>query len=330
MAAGNFIVDMVKLIDTWPTQDSLCNILGESKSNGGGPYNVLKNLSKLDAQLPLQALGCIGKDALGEYILQDCKAQQIDTALLMQTTQAPTSYTDVMTVQSDGRRTFFHNRGANAWLEPNHFELHRSKAKIFHLAYLMLLDRLDAQISDTHTGASEVLRWASDLQFITSADVVSENSGHFSEVVSKALPYLDFLFVNEYEASKITGLYTTDDQGNADKDLCAKACEALLDMGVRKWVVLHFPHGAIAFSKEREYLYQPSLKVSTAAIKGTVGAGDAFATGVLYGVHEGFSMQKSLLLGVCTAASCLFESTCSDGILPLDQTLVLADQFGFR
>ena len=33
---------------------------------------------------------------------------------LRQTEQAPTSYTDVMTEVKDGRRTFFHARGANA------------------------------------------------------------------------------------------------------------------------------------------------------------------------------------------------------------------------
>jgi hypothetical protein len=46
LAAGNFIVDHVKIIDHYPQQDMLANILGESQSNGGGPYNVLKDLAQ--------------------------------------------------------------------------------------------------------------------------------------------------------------------------------------------------------------------------------------------------------------------------------------------
>jgi hypothetical protein len=44
LAAGNFIVDHVKIIDDYPQQDMLASIVSESQSNGGGPYNVLKDL----------------------------------------------------------------------------------------------------------------------------------------------------------------------------------------------------------------------------------------------------------------------------------------------
>ena len=45
LAAGNFIVDHVKIIDDYPQQDMLASIVSESQSNGGGPYNVLKCLA---------------------------------------------------------------------------------------------------------------------------------------------------------------------------------------------------------------------------------------------------------------------------------------------
>jgi hypothetical protein len=45
LAAGNFIVDHVKIIDGYPQQDMLASIVSESQSNGGGPYNVLKCLA---------------------------------------------------------------------------------------------------------------------------------------------------------------------------------------------------------------------------------------------------------------------------------------------
>ena len=40
LAAGNWIVDHIKVVDTYPDQDALSFIYEHSKSNGGGPYNL--------------------------------------------------------------------------------------------------------------------------------------------------------------------------------------------------------------------------------------------------------------------------------------------------
>ena len=63
IAAGNWLIDHVKLIDQWPPQDGLAHILGRTAGNGGGPYNVLKDLAKLRAAFPLEAIGLTGDDA---------------------------------------------------------------------------------------------------------------------------------------------------------------------------------------------------------------------------------------------------------------------------
>ena len=55
LAAGNFIVDYVKVIDGYPVQDMLASILSESRSNGGGPYNVLKDLAAMKVELDRKA-----------------------------------------------------------------------------------------------------------------------------------------------------------------------------------------------------------------------------------------------------------------------------------
>ena len=59
LAGGNWIVDHVKMINTWPAQDSLATIEAESASNGGAPYNVLKDLARLGAPFPLSAVGLV-------------------------------------------------------------------------------------------------------------------------------------------------------------------------------------------------------------------------------------------------------------------------------
>jgi sugar/nucleoside kinase (ribokinase family) len=61
-----------------------------------------------------------------------------------------------------------------------------------------------------------------------------------------------------------------------------------------------------------------------------VGAGDAFAAGVLLGLHEGESVQTALRYGVATATACLQTAGTSDGIKPLEECLELTRTLRFR
>src|SRR5438105_4350996 len=143
LAGGNWIIDQVKLIDVYPQPEQLGNIRGQSQGTGGAPYNVLIDLAKTGAPFPLLGAGLVGKDPLGHQILEDCRQHKIDVRHLGATADAPTSYTDVMTEQRHGRRTFFHARGANALWRGDHLDFDKAKPRIFHLGYLLLLDALD-------------------------------------------------------------------------------------------------------------------------------------------------------------------------------------------
>src|SRR5690606_24750006 len=121
LAAGNWILDQVKLIDKFPVEQSLVNILGEYTSNGGSGYNILIDLKKLGAHFPLEALGLVGNDSNGNRIVEHCREVGIDVQQLHTTPDVPTSYTIVTSVKHTGRRTFFHHRGANSLLDIEHF-----------------------------------------------------------------------------------------------------------------------------------------------------------------------------------------------------------------
>ena len=328
IAGGNWIVDHVKLIDRWPPQDALANIVSQMSSNGGSPYNLLKDLARLGAKFPLQAVGLIGDDEAGRFIRDDCARHGIDTQQLRTTVNSPTSYTDVMTEQGTGRRTFFHCRGANAQLGPEHFDFGRSSARIFHLGYLLLLDRLDAMEGE-ETAAVRVLRAARAAGMKTSADVVSEHSDRFSRIVKPALAHLDYLFVNEYEIAQITGIATVRD-GQVDRGAIELAAAEVLRRGVREWVFVHFPAAVVACGARGEIIWQPALKVPAARIQGAAGAGDAFATGVLLGMHDSLPIREALHLGVCVAAASLEHPTCSEGVKSRAECLALATEYGFN
>ena len=132
------------MIDVYPQREQLANIKSQSEGTGGAPFNVLVNLAKLKAPIALSAAGLVGKDPLGNEVFEICRKHKIDTKFLKATDKASTSYTDVMTEIGNGRRTFFHNRGANALWDAEDLNFRKSKARIFHLGYLLLLDALDA------------------------------------------------------------------------------------------------------------------------------------------------------------------------------------------
>lgn len=326
LAGGNFIIDHVKLIDRYPEQDMLAFIGSETSSNGGGPYNVLKDLAAMQVGYPLEAAGLVGQDANGDWIMHDCSAAGIDTTQLHQTAAAPTSYTDAMTVKGTGRRTFFHQLGTNAILGEAHFDFSRTRARIFHLGYLMLLSEMDRLLQDGRTVASRVLEAAQTAGLLTSVDLVSTENEHFRAITEASLPFTDYLIVNEIEAGKVV----EEDLKSAHHEIphLQAIARKLLQRGVRREVIIHFEAGAVVAEKNGTVHHQASLRLPPGFIAGATGAGDAFASGYLHGTHEGWPVAERLRLAVCTAAACLTHPTPSQGLRPVSECLELMRKHG--
>lgn len=329
LAGGNWLIDLIKIIDHYPAQDSLASVISQSLGNGGGPYNVLKDLRKMGVEYPLEAAGLVGDDAYGRMIGEECRELGIDARQLRITREVPTAYTDVMTVAGTGRRTFFHNRGANALLDEGHFDFSATSAKIFYIGYLLLLDRLDALDAAGESGAAKVLRRARAAGLATAVDLVSVPHPRAREILASAWPHIDGLFLNEYEAGNVLGQALDEKQPDAPERF-AEAAGWFLRQGVKRWVAIHCPRFVVAVEASGAVWKQASVAVPPERIAGTVGAGDACAAGILHGCHEGWPLADCLRLGVCTAASCLFHPTASGGLLPWPECLALGERYGFR
>lgn len=329
LAAGNWIVDRVKIVDRWPQQDALAMILAQSESNGGCAYNMLKDLSALGCGFPLHASGRVGADEDGSWILSDLEAHGIDAAGLIATEEAPTSYTDVMTVQSTGRRTFFHQRGANAVFSDGDCRLESCRAKLFHLGYFGLLDRLDERGPDGRNGHERLLAAAGALGYLTSADLVSDEGRAFAELVEPCLPLLDLLFLNEFEGHLLSGIQAEVSPGKVDPGKMEAQARYAIERGVRRAAIVHSATGVVACRADGTVLRQGAVRVPSGKIKGAAGAGDALSAGVVFGVHEGWPMGECLELGVCAAALCLEDPTCSAGLRPWRECLQRGRAHGY-
>ena len=329
LAAGNFIVDHVKLIDAWPAEEMLATIHSEQSSNGGGAYNLLVDLARLGAPFPLHAAGLLGQDPAAAWILQDCLHHGIDTAQLHSRPGLSTSYTDAFTAITSGRRTFFHHRGANAHLRASDIHLDATPARLFYLGYLMLLDALDATGPDGRSAASHLLQAAQQAGYLTVVDMVSVAHPDLIPSTLSALPWIDHFILNELEAGQLCGHPLRRPDGSLDQPALAAAAASLLAQKVRHSVTIHAVEGALTASAAAT-TWQASLAIPPGYIKGATGAGDAFAAGWVYALHEGWTPQDGLRLGVCAAAACLADPTPSQGLRPLRECLELAHTFGFR
>ena len=329
LAGGNWSIDQVKLIDALPPPGHLANIHAQHTSPGGAPCNVLLDLAQSGVRFPLFAAGLVGKDAAGAAILAECKRHKIDTKHLGTTPKAATASTDVMTEQESGRRTFFHARGANALWAGDDLNFARHRAKHFHLGYLLLLDALDAEDAKFGTKAAKLLAAAAAAGMKTSVDIASEVSDRVAKVIQPALKFTDYLIINEHEAGQITGFKVREPDGKLDTVTLRHAAGALLQSGVRELVVLHFPEGAFARTRRGDDVWQSSVKLPPKRIAGAAGAGDAFCAGFLLGIHEGWETKRCLETGVCLAAACLTDPTCTGGVKSLNASLALGKKYKF-
>jgi sugar/nucleoside kinase (ribokinase family) len=328
--AGNFIIDRIKIVDLWPKQGMLAMILEEKRSTGGCAYNVLNDLAKLQTGIPLFGIGAVSDDGDGNFILEDLSSHQIDTSQMCFIEGEPTSYTDVITVKETGDRTFFYNRGANGALDVEHFDFSKVSSKLFHIGYILLLDALDAPDPEYGTRMARLLSLAKKRGLLTSVDLVSESSDRFKKLVPPALKYTDYLIVNEIEAGRTAGYEIRTEDGAVDVEALKRSLEMLSESGNSKLVCIHFPEGAYACEAGGTPRFMPSHKPPEGFVKGTVGAGDAFCAGMLYGIHEGWDLERMMRFANAMACYCLTDTTTTGGMSSLDDTTRLMEELPLR
>ncbi len=284
IAAGNMLVDHVHQIVQWPERGWLAEITHSERATGGAPLNVLLTLAKMRAGLPLQAVGLVGDDHDGDYILAMLDQYHVNRQRVQRTTFAPTSMSQVMTDPS-GQRTFFHSPGANRLLDLPAFDRLDQSMKIFHLGYLLLLDSLDRPDEEYGSRSARLLAQMRELGFQTSLDLVSRKGDpRYQPLVLPALRHLDYLVINELEAA-----------------------------GVKARVVIHCPEGAWGQEPGEEGGWIPSWRLSQEEIVGSVGAGDAFCAGFLYGCHDSLSLAESIRMAHACARASLLAANAIDG-----------------
>jgi sugar/nucleoside kinase (ribokinase family) len=151
-------------------------------------------------------------------------------------------------------------------------------------------------------------------------------------VAGPCLPHLDSVIVNELEASALTGARVSAPDVDEPVDWAAmeELANGLIERGVSSLAVVHVPAGAVAARPDGQVWRQGSVRLAPERVISTTGAGDAFAAGVIYGLHEGWSVEACLRLGAAAAAACIGDAHTSDGIGTVSECLALVDGLGYR
>lgn len=312
VVAGTVLVDKINEISAFPECGELTQITSIEKAVGGCVPNVAIDLKKISPETPVFALGKIGDDEEGEFLKSVLLDEKVDVTGLVATNKDKTSFTDVMSVKG-GQRTFFTYAGASADFGADDIDFDNMSAKILHLGYFLLLNKVD------NGEGLEILKKAKAKGIKTSIDLVSENSDRYS-LVLPCLQYTDYLIINELEAGKLAGIEPLDENLEA-------IARKLKDLGVKEKVVIHKFDRAVCLSDEG-YTVMAAYDVPKSYIKGKTGAGDAFCAGTLIGIYNGMSDEEMLDLASASAIMALGSTDATSGLKTAKEAMDFCSTLG--
>ncbi len=256
-------------------------------------------------------IGKIGRDEYGERIKTTLGKNGISDEYLIETDEHPTSNTHVIYIKVSEEiinRTFRYFFGAMGDFKPEDIDYAiLENLKIVMVGYCLLMPHFDAVDPRYGAAIGRVLEKIRDMGIINCVDFVTPKRNKWWKYkrFQKMLKWVDILTIGEDQAEGLTGI----------KDEKTAARSLVEDYGV-KIAVVHCGDrgGNYLYSASTGLITQRIFKVPTDEYVGNAGAGDAFASGLLHGFHEGWDEAKCLKYATAAAAISLGSLTCTDAM----------------
>jgi sugar/nucleoside kinase (ribokinase family) len=266
---------------------------------GGCANNTAIALARLG--LPVQLIGKVGRDPLGDFLLTALAGYGVGTQGVTRDPVAGTSATMVM-IDPDGERRFIHYIGSNAGLSFEDVDLKLvENGSILHIGGCFLMPAMDGEPT------ARLLERAQAAGETTCLDTAWDSSGRWMQVLAPCLPHLDYFVPNLAEARAMTNL---DEPGDVAR--------ALLDKGVQTVALKMGAEGCLVLTQEGQVVQAPAYQVD--AVDAT-GAGDAFAAGFIAGIFYEWPLEKTARLANAVGAMCVSGKGAAGGVTTLDKTL---------
>jgi sugar/nucleoside kinase (ribokinase family) len=226
-------------------------------------------------------VGGVGKDSMGDWVLQRLQAFGIDISAMQQQDGWKTS-SSIVTTRSDGSRPALHMKGATGNFFVDDTALSKiTDVRVFHAGGVGLMHEMDGGRT------AEVMKIAKGAGAMTTVDVFA-GSLEDMPAVSSVLPYTDYFMPSIEEARALTGLVDIED-----------AASYFLDLGVGACVFTLGAEGAFYRDQSGRSFLSPAFDVE---VKCTCGCGDAFDGGFAVGLVKGFDVETTVRFAQATAA----------------------------
>jgi sugar/nucleoside kinase (ribokinase family) len=263
---------------------------------GGCAANVAIDLCKQN--LSVELVGCLGQDAAGEVLVKALQGAGVNCDRLIYTPDYATSETVILLVQGEDRR-YIHTFGANQAFSIYHIDGDwLAGLDLFYLGGLFAMPGV--QMDELRT----LLQFCREHGVVTVLDVVLPTRFIYTAEMQTLLPYIDWFLPNDAEAAVLTGRSDPWD-----------AMQVLRSWGARGLVITLGEHGALGVREDECWRCgaYPWQTVDPS------GAGDAFASGLITGIVNGWDFSKSLMYASALGASATRAIGTTDGVLVAEE-----------
>lgn len=231
--------------------------------------------------LKVQAVGGIGNDLMGDWVLRRYADFGVDTQMMQRCPDFMTS-SSIVTTRPDGQRPALHKRGATAGFYVGDDQVDQVlDTRIFHIGGVGLMDAMDKGRN------AELLEEARERGILTTLDVFASNSDDL-KLLKPLLAHTDYFIPSEEEAMALSGRTDFED-----------ICQFLLDQGVGAVVMTLGADGAMYRDQQGRKFDVPAYQIDVVC---TCGCGDAFNAGFATGLHLGWSIEDCIRLGQGSSA----------------------------
>lgn len=228
-----------------------------------------------------RAVGGVGHDDMGDWVLMKLGSFGIDTSL-MQRCEGYTTSSSLVTTRPDGSRPALHKRGATDgfFIADNQID-DLLDTRILHVGGVGLMNRMDAGRTE------EIMAESKRRGVITTLDVFASTADDLPKV-ARLLPHTDYFLPSEEEAQALSGL--TD-----NRDLA----QFLLDRGAACVILTLGADGAFYRHCDGTEFHTPAFQVE---VKCTCGCGDCFNGGFATGLIKGLSAVEAVQMAQASSA----------------------------
>ena len=250
--------------------------------------------------LDVMAMGALGKDELGNFVVNTMQSYGIDTARLRRKDGVQTSAT-MLPIRPNGDRPALHVPGANGELTWEDLDLDAiARADFLHMGGTSLMPKFDGEPT------VRVLRYAKEHGVTTTFDLVAIDRPDLLELIEPCLPYIDYFMPGLDEARMMCKL-------DARQDVI----DFFLDRGAGHTVFKMGAQGSSIASRDGE-IRLPALEVP---VVDSTGCGDAYCAGFIAGLGMGWSVEEAGRLGTAAAGLVITGLGSDAGIVNLDETV---------